>query len=278
MNQQMTETFNVAMAGLPAAGKSTFLVALYIAMMEKQSGLALGSYSDDREYMNDLSSHTYAAEVVGRTRADSRSSLSLSVQTPSGRLGRLVVPDRSGEIWEQLVVDRVWESTLLASTADIVGYCIFINAETYRHDPDIRSVAQLDDLYPAPPNADAPPEALNHPDQIKITDLFQILMERPERTSRRVSVILSAFDAVSGLSPAQWLSENVPLLEQYLRTNTSTIESRVFGVSAQGGKYDDAAELAVIEAIEPSKRAWAKQADGTDCTIDSPMLWALTEI
>jgi hypothetical protein len=274
----VNETFKIAMAGLPDAGKSTYLVALYIAMTEKQSALTLSGYSDDREYMNDLSSRIYAAKKLGRTRADNKASLSLSVTTPSGRVGRLQVPDRSGEVWEQLVIDRVWDDALLASIVESIGFCVFINAETFRHDPELRGFALLDDVYPPSDSDYTGTEATVHPEQVKVTDLVQILEGRPEHQSVRVSLILSAFDTVSDLTPQQWLSENIPLLDQYLRTNSSKLQTQVFGVSAQGGNFDDATDLAAIEDIEPHQRAWAAHADGTRCSIDVPMLWALAEL
>ena len=274
----MSDVFNVTMAGLPATGKSTYLVALYIAMMDGKSELKRGNFADDREYMNDLSTQIYDGVEVGRTLAGSRSSLSLSVETPSGKRGLLVVPDRSGEVWDQLVVDRVWDESLLKSTRESSGICLFINAETFRHDPDLHAVAELDDLYPPAAGSVPAPAPTSHPEQVKLTDLIQSLIASQPASPTRISVVLSAFDSVVGMNPVQWIAANAPLLDQFLRANSPTINAAFYGVSAQGGRFGDADMTARIESTEPVDRAWARDGDGNECPIEAPMLWAMAEI
>nr|WP_301952488.1 MULTISPECIES: hypothetical protein [unclassified Rathayibacter] len=266
------------MAGLPAAGKTTYLVALYMSMMAGESKLTRSGYSDDREYMNDLSDKVFALAPVERTRADRNLSLSLAVETPSHRTGRLVVPDRSGEIWEQLVIDRTLEASISDMLSEAEGICVFINTETYRHDPLIVDITQVSDVFPSADSTNAIVDDKVHPEQVKITEMVQLLASKRYPSTFRISIVLSAFDSVDAHGPARWLADNIPLLDQYLRSNVATLHSRVFGVSAQGGSLVNPVTRKALEAVNPAERAWAKDDNGVSCAIESPMLWALGEI
>ncbi len=75
------------------------------------------------------------------------------------------------------------------------------------------------------------------PRQVQMTDLLDAFSEEPIALSPvRVVVIVSAWDkAPKNMTPDRWLAERMPLLDQYLRTHGDEFETRVYGVSAQGG-------------------------------------------
>ncbi|MGH8667449.1 MAG: hypothetical protein ACREUX_24605 [Burkholderiales bacterium] len=66
------------------------------------------------------------------------------------------------------------------------------------------------------------------------------------------AVMLSAWDKASGegLRPSDFLRVKLPLLQQYLTTNPHQWDMRVYGVSAQGGDYDE-----VKAGAQPTKSA-----------------------
>lgn len=101
-------------------------------------------------------------------------------------------------------------------------------------DSDARS-----DPRAAPPS-DAPdvfkPERT--PRQVQITDLLDAFADEPiDLKPARIAVVISAWDIVrEGRTPDAWLAESMPLLHQYLETHDDVFETRIYGVSAQGGR------------------------------------------
>lgn len=99
---------------------------------------------------------------------------------------------------------------------------------------------------------------------------------------RRLAILLSAWDRAEGekLTPEGLLAAKLPLLDQYLRNGRDQWTWRVWGLSAQGGVYEDADKGQHFEETErlrdlarPSERI--KLVAGTDVTADitSPIAW-----
>lgn len=80
--------------------------------------------------------------------------------------------------------------------------------------------------------------------QVKYVDLLQQFAELEPRKPLRVAVIVSAMDTLDGTEfadrPEHFLRARMSMLDQYLRTRSDLFQSRVYGVSAQGGAYDEA--------------------------------------
>ncbi|WP_292511555.1 hypothetical protein [Methylobacterium sp.] len=76
------------------------------------------------------------------------------------------------------------------------------------------------------------------PRQVQIVDLLDALADVPvDLRPARVAVIVSAWDLVaSGTAPEEWLARSMPLLHQYLHSRANEFETRIYGVSAQGGR------------------------------------------
>lgn len=76
------------------------------------------------------------------------------------------------------------------------------------------------------------------PRQVQIVDLLDALADVPVNLQpARVAVIVSAWDLVApDTAPEEWLARSMPLLHQYLHSRASEFETRIYGVSAQGGR------------------------------------------
>ncbi|RWE24773.1 MAG: hypothetical protein EOS41_14380 [Mesorhizobium sp.] len=76
------------------------------------------------------------------------------------------------------------------------------------------------------------------PRQVQIVDLLDAFADPPvELKPARIAVIISAWDLVgSGVTPEHWLARTMPLLDQYLKNLPNEVETRIYGVSAQGGR------------------------------------------
>ena len=80
------------------------------------------------------------------------------------------------------------------------------------------------------------------PTQVQLVDILQMLQCSPLHVGpRRVAVMLSAWDKVAdeGARPNEFLDTRLPLLAQHLRQPSNGWSMRVYGLSAQGGDYDD---------------------------------------
>lgn len=76
------------------------------------------------------------------------------------------------------------------------------------------------------------------PRQVQIVDLLDALADAPvELRPARVAVIISAWDLVApDTAPEAWLERSMPLLHQYLHSRADEFETRIYGISAQGGR------------------------------------------
>jgi double-GTPase-like protein len=79
--------------------------------------------------------------------------------------------------------------------------------------------------------------------QVKYVDLLQQLFEHGPRRPLRCAVIVSAMDTLDGTEfqdrPEHFVRTRMSMLNQYLLANTALCDARVYGVSAQGGAYDN---------------------------------------
>ena len=77
------------------------------------------------------------------------------------------------------------------------------------------------------------------PVDVRAVDLLQELLEERE-TRMPLVVIVSAWDLAAATTPAAWIAEQLPLLDQFLACNSEQLPHAVFGVSAQGVAFDEA--------------------------------------
>jgi hypothetical protein len=111
------------------------------------------------------------------------------------------------------------------------------------------------------------------PVDVRAVDLLQELLE--ERSTRLpVVVIVSAWDRAAGTTPADWLAEQLPLLEQFLACNSEQLPHAVFGVSAQGVAFDEA-PTDEPELADPWDRAYLVRPDGVRGTVADPIEWLI---
>ena len=101
---------------------------------------------------------------------------------------------------------------------------------------------------------------------------------------RRLAVLISAWDEVAGdgLDPEEVLSTKLPLLDQYLRNGRDPWTWRVWGVSAQGGVYEDQdkgeqleATAALRELDRPSDRIKVVEGRTESTDITLPLEWLI---
>jgi len=129
----------------------------------------------------------------------------------------------------------------------------------------------------APDLADNEPQSWapsRMPVDVRAVDLLQELLE--ERSTRLpLAVIVSAWDRVGDATiPTAWLAEQLPLLEQFLASNSGQLPRAVFGVSAQGADFGEHV-TGGRELYDPWDRAYLVRPDGSRGTVAEPIEWLI---
>jgi hypothetical protein len=295
---------SIMLMGLPFAGKTTFLAALYHVALERDvpRALVLERFNDgDRKYIEHIRSQWGECLATGRTHPEGethRVNLTLRNQE-SNAITSLSVPDLSGELFRVQVDNRFRSIKLKQEIANSLGFLIFINPSKIR-DPmallpsdRARRLAGLgadqgkngpSDASTSPARTPARYEHKLAPDVVKFVELLQFLRELRVRRFR-LSLIVSAFDTLSGTpfhnNPEGYIEKTLSLLWQFLSTNKDHIDWRIYGISAQGADYtkpDDVSKL-LGHTTRASQRIRVYGGDAGEelNDITSPIKWMMQE-
>lgn len=243
--------------GLPEGGKTTFLAALwyFLRYNRDETGLAVVTLPGERDYLNSIADTWLAGVNQTHTKSGNVVEVSLDLKTGVGDLvGTVMVPDISGELFRDGWADRAWNKSFFEMACDADGVLLFfhpnhggipvgvadITATTNFLNEGKPSMAELGEQHQG--DALEPFDPRNVPPQVILIDQIQCLLESPcYHKCLRLSVVVSAWDTVKyeKLTPAEWLEKHAPLLWNFLSSNDDTLQFRIFGVSAQGGSFDD---------------------------------------
>lgn len=304
----------VMFAGLPGSGKTSYLAILYQAIATGKAGdFELRAYGeDDRVFINEVSARLLAAEPAIHTEADDKQEVSLSL-TAHGQAIRLRVPDLGGEVWDHALAERRWVRELDDRLRGAVGYLVFVHAVDVERGTTLAQKRKAEELFavdeddgegegdehgpdvPTDGPADGPrSDVMTEGDhegesddpptgqrvrqtQVALVDLIHLLEARRSADPVRISIVVSAWDRIrKDITPDQWLHTNCPLLEQFIRHNDATLDVRVWGISAQGGRFDIETSKDRLLTQDAVDRATCKDGLGVPHTIDGPLAWALS--
>jgi hypothetical protein len=280
---------DIAIVGLPESGKTTLLAAIWHMVREagsitalKFDGLSEGNY----EHINNLAKRWRAGKKQQRTQTSGMKVVKMRLKDAAGRSVQVSFPDMPGEdfsrMWEKRECDESMIDTLSAPAIVLI-----VNGDTIRFPAWIveqMAIAKGVGLQAAQSEAiDWSPDLA--PTQVQVVELLQFLMSgNLEIGARRLAVLISAWDEVEGdgLEPAEVLAIKLPLLDQYLRSARDPWTWRVWGVSAQGGVYEDLdkgeqieATAALRELERPSDRIKVVEGKSVSTDITRPLEWLI---
>jgi hypothetical protein len=273
------------MLGLPGSGKTTYLAALWhlIDAGETETCFRLDKLVGDHSYLNRIVEAWRRCEEVPRTSMGAEEqSLSVHVHSAFDN-SRLVLsfPDLSGETFEHQFARRVCTDAFVKSFEGNGGVVLFVNAD--RRSDGITIVDIQTALSGEEPTAEegTAPAATpwRHscvPEQVQLVDLLQFLQRPPfEQRRRRIAILISAWDVVipNTLQPAEWLSREMPLLDQFLRNNPESFDARIYGVSAQGGSVKGDSRMQLLRMSRASLRIRCVGPDVSEHDLTSPLMW-----
>lgn len=284
----MSSAANLLFIGLPGSGKTTFLAALWHVLTDRgtATSLRLSRLSGDRTYLNQIAKEWRDCAQVPRTNLQTEQVVILHLDGDDVGAFDLSIPDLAGEAFKQQLTDRRMSQHHDALIQAATGVLLFLH-------PDIRKGTQLtvarrleaalgglgtnagdSATAGAMANASWSPDLI--PTQVQLVELLQFLLERVQR-KLRLAVVVSAWDLVDHLgAPDDFLSRELPLLQQFLDTNDDLVDHDVFGVSAQGGDVTvESAKKSLLDFDDAVKRIKVRQKQETDHDITRPIAWAL---
>ena len=244
----MSPDKSVVVLGLPGSGKTTFLAALWHIVTERDIVTELkfgGLKTGDSAYLNKIAKRWRDAIVQERTAISGNQWVSMNLVDSNDDIFRMTFPDVPGEAYQRMWEARDCEQEI-AEGLQAVGVLLFIHSDTIVQPHWVVDEAQLSnemgvEMEFEGREVDWQPALA--PTQVQLVDILQMLQCGPLYVGpRRVAVMLSAWDKVAGegMCPEAFLNTRLPLLAQHLQQISNGWTMRVYGISAQGGDYDDA--------------------------------------
>lgn len=242
----MTNGTHISIIGLPASGKTTFLAALWHMVREpgavtklRFASLSKGNY----EHLNTLAKLWRSGKTQQRTQTSGMKTVVMTLKNAQEDEVEISFPDIPGEefsrMWEKREIDEGAKETLTAPAIVLI-----VNGDTIKPPAWVNErnrIAKVAALQHAPTET-ADYSADLAPTQVKILSLLQFLMSGELNIGpRRLAILISAWDKVEGeqLAPDDFLFAKLPLLAQYLLSGRDAWTWNVWGISAQGGDYED---------------------------------------
>jgi hypothetical protein len=280
---------DIAIVGLPASGKTTLLAAIWHSIRESHSATTLGFgglNEGNYEHVNNLARRWRAGKRQLRTQTSGVKVVSMNLKDADVGSYEVSFPDVPGEdfsnMWEKRELDEAMKQTLIARAIVLV-----INGDTIKFPAWVAeqvAIAEATGLKKGQCEV-VDWRADLAPTQVQLVALLQFLMSGVLNVGpRRLAVLISAWDEVEGegLEPEAILALKLPLLHQYLQNGRDQWTWRVWGLSAQGGVYEDQDNgeyLPVTEALReierPSERIKVVDGKIISSDITLPLAWLM---
>lgn len=289
--------FPVLLLGLKGTGKTHYLVALDWVMDRQQDpdGLIHEDLANDRSYLQPLREMWLKGlefERTSRTNPPPPHHL-LAKHPPSGTSISLHLPDLAGETFDSHFVKRSFPTDFAERIKNAAGILLFVHCDSNADHTILDDPALLD---PEEPTPESPPAAIaidwtleEAALQTKLVELLQFASEvREGNRALRIAVMLSAWELVEKQdqhlkrktirTPDDFFSKNWPLLRQFLKANSQTFESRIYGISARGGGASDPEIQRLIEFENPTERILVVDDSHRSSDLSRPIRWILNLI
>lgn len=286
----MTPTREISIVGLPGSGKTTFLAALWHLIREDagvKTGLRFGKLSEGNyEHLNSIAKLWRAGKIQIRTQTNGLKTVSMELVDENDVCVRVTFPDAPGEEYSRIWEDRKIDENI-AATFTAPSILLLVNGDRIQFPAWVVERTALNNTLGLKTDNKEPTDwqAKDAPTQVQLVDLVQQMMRPPLAAGpRRLAVLISAWDRVMGeeSSPENLLVTKLPLLNQYLRSGRDSWTWRVWGVSAQGGEYDDpekkdkTEDAARLRALNrPSDRIMLVNGSNKSSDLTEPLQWLM---
>ncbi len=277
----------ILLAGLHNTGKTTYIAALWYMLSNYDNSfpIKLGSLEHgEDEYLNRIANAWMRFEPVPRTnqaKLQGEQVIINVIDNENGETFSLDIPDFSGETFKKQFENREWDLEFQSAVEGLHGMVLFINPTDENNMPKLlQLINEIQQFYGISENNDGvqfvPYDSSHTCNQVKLIDCLQFLA-RYGKTSYplKVSIVISLWDKVEPIAeythiPEIWVEKHLPLLHQFLTTNSETFNCCYFGISSQGGDYDQRESLA---ELDPMKRVRVCEGGTISNDISKPILW-----
>lgn len=286
----MTKQNTVLLIGGPDAGKSNFLFRFWLAIRARlNSNLLPDGPPPSAEYLNQGVGKLLIGEFEIHTPHGTDEICEIPVLA-NGEKAVVVVPDRPGEDWSRIYRERRIPNDWMTKLGDNTACLILVRAHSDLNQAPLDWIS-VQQFHGNEGNLIGPArQEVTTPTQVVLVDWIQIisrvLRTRSSTDARsRIGIIVSAWDLLSeeeqAAAPIEYLTEQYPLLADFLESNSKNLEIELFGVSLFGGdpKRSVAFKEACLHAENPCAGGFVvRQVDGevqrvSDLTL--PIRWAL---
>ncbi len=237
--------------GLPGAGKTSFLAALWHSLLTNHSNLiTLDKFEGDQSYLSTISKNWANGLTVSRTlkRNFADSTIKLKLRQQNGNVFEVSFPDQSGETFQELYAERIIDNALMEYIQDSNSMLLFINFKEEMYTPDLitaipRHYRTKDDTIDEKSFTER--VLRKDPTQVQLVDLLQFVKYIRSEEPIKLGIIISAWDLIvkdpdfCNKSPKELIKKKLPLLWQFIITNSMFFSTKYFGISAQGGDVED---------------------------------------
>ena len=259
---------NYLVFGLSEAGKSTFAAALWhlVDTREVPTVLTKGVHSGNFVYLEKIAKRWSDGWRLERTTSEEVEDVRIGLRhEESDAEFSLEFRDIAGESLQNAFATRYCDPDFVELVKQADGMLLFVSAnyemdgvtildvmanigeadddledddDDDYDDEDERKGDDPNDGAPAAPEEDPAPDPAKIPLQVRLVDLLQSLRLSPfSKRPFRIAVIVSLWDLAKFNTADEWLAKSMPLLDQFLRGGEIAEDVRIYGVSAQGGKY-----------------------------------------
>ena len=249
---------NILLAGLPEAGKSTYITALWAVEKDGKSGhhLTCDGLPSESSYIDGMRENWMVMKEVRRTSFAEPMEIVLPMKDRvSGKHLNLSFPDFKGEIFQNLIENAVAE--------DVIEWCDKSNGilfmvnlgnsspEDFQYDVKVytnpkvgleKVVMKSNDISPAIRNVLLLKYLWNKMGNVPIAICFSLWDLK---------------DCLEGKDVSAWIRENHPCLHNFVHAHFSNY--RFYGISAQGVDYkelDDDSNDALAVKTTQKERAY----------------------
>ena len=285
----MKENTKIAFAGLPLSGKTTYIAALWYYIFNSHQGerytvqILPGAEND---YLNQISTKWLMCERVARTSTTQFEEVTINYRDNKYlRDITLRIPDIAGEHFANQFRSREWSTRFDSVLSNLDGLLVFVDLSDVNNKPKfIKQEGEYyrmfgEELPQTIPLTQWEPGLA--PNQVKIVDFLESFSHfKQAKRPANIAIVISRWDLVDGLhsqSPSDWCRFEMPLLFQYLENNSEKFRREYFGVSAQGGNYEDAIARQGLLSLNPKDRILVVHDGKSSNDILRPIVWISNE-
>jgi len=284
----------ILLAGMPSSGKTTYIAGLwyFVSQNMDNKSLILDSLTGSNDqYLNNIRQKWVEYKKVPRTSRGSESGepvrMNLIRSTDQKKLV-LNIPDFSGEIFNEQFEFREWSQEFNNEINTTDGVILFIDPNDSNNKPHLLFHSNEITSAMGEHDFNVTEMSINEwkheytPIQTKLVDFLQFLdYKRKLPAGFKIAIIVSSWDeiikAYDAITPLNWIENNLPLFHQYIVCNKHLFSIEYFGVSAQGGDYENPNSLEDLLSKDPLERIIVQQGEEISNDIAKPILWITTD-